>query len=80
MPKDIRTPRDELVCGKLDKLQEYVRQVACLSTVGQIGIDMVYLIDDIRHDCERMELKLIQRKQEATRINHEPNTRNQSTD
>ncbi len=65
MSKNIHTPREELVCGKLDKLKANMIQIANLGSVGQIGIDMLYMIDDVRHDCERMEAKLIARKQEA---------------
>lgn len=57
MPKNHNTPRDELVCGKLDNLA--IRM--------QVEGDhrALELIQDIRHDCERMEQKLISRKQEA---------------
>lgn len=57
MPKDIHTPRDELVCGKLDQLEDLLREK---------GLDdLLYLTGSIRHDCERMEAKLYSRKQEA---------------
>lgn len=60
MPKTIHTPRDELVCGKLDLLEERLREL------GQV--DLLYLTADIRTDCERMEAKLASRKAEAQRL------------
>lgn len=57
MPKNQYTHRDELVCGKLDQL----REMACKIE----NVPMVDLIDAVRHDCERMEAKLISRKNEA---------------
>ena len=64
MPKTIHTPRDELVCGKLDILEDYLRELEQL--------DLLYLTADIRRDCERMEAKLISRKDEVERlINYE---------
>lgn len=57
MPKTINTPREELICGKLDLLTDLIKE-------GN-KVDAIYLIEDIRHDAERMEAKLIIRKQEA---------------
>jgi len=57
MPKTIDTPRDELICGKLDLLTDLIKK-------GNV-VDAIYLIDDIRFDAQRMEAKLIIRKQEA---------------
>lgn len=57
MPKTITTPRDELICGKLDLLTDLIKS-------GNV-VDAIYLIDDIRFDAQRMEAKLIIRKQEA---------------
>lgn len=51
MPKTIFTPRDELVCGKIDIL------MGMLTTAEQI-----YVLQDIQHDCVRMEAALIARK------------------
>lgn len=57
MSKNMRTPRDELVCGKLDRLDDL------LSEAG--NADGALLSAAIRHDCERMEAKLVQRKDEV---------------
>lgn len=57
MPKTINTPREELICGKLDLLADLIKE-------GN-KVDAMYLIEDIRHDAIRMEAKLIIRKQEA---------------
>ena len=57
MPKNIFTPRDELVCGKLDKAEQIAKSLGSL--------DLIDLLHDIRFDCERMEQKLISRKEEA---------------
>jgi len=57
MPKIIHTPRDELVCGKLDLLEDKLRELGL--------VECLYLTSDIRHDCERMEAKLIERKKYA---------------
>ena len=55
--KTIHTPRDELVCGKLDVLEDRLKELGL--------VDLLYLTGDIRHDCERMEAKLASRKAEA---------------
>lgn len=57
MPKNIFTPRDELVCGKLDSAETIA--------VSLENIELIDLLHDIRFDCERMEQKLISRKEEA---------------
>ena len=57
MPKNIFTPRNELVCGKLDSAETIA--------VSLENIDLIDLLHDIRFDCERMEQKLISRKEEA---------------
>ena len=59
MPKTIHTPRDELVCGKLDALEDRLRELGL--------VELLYLVSDIRWDCERMERKLISRKEDAER-------------
>lgn len=61
MPKTIFTPRDELVCGKLDKLEEQLRYHGIA--------ELLDLTAEIRRDCERMEAKLVRRKYEASAIN-----------
>jgi hypothetical protein len=60
MPKTIHTPRDELVCGKLDALEDKLRGLGL--------VELLYLSSDIRRDCERMEAKLISRKEEVERM------------
>lgn len=58
MSKNIHTPREELVCGKIDKLEDHL---------AKLGIsDLAYLISEIRNDCERMEAKLADRKKEVS--------------
>lgn len=57
MPKNIFTPRDELVCGKIDKSEQIAKSLGSL--------DLIDLLHDIRFDCERMEQKLISRKEQA---------------
>lgn len=63
--KTPHTPREDLVCGKLDMVESMVKFLSG----GEIhDVDLVAILDvlsDIRHDCQRMEAKLIQRKQEA---------------
>jgi hypothetical protein len=58
MPKTIHTPRDELVCGKLDALED--KGCAIL-----VWWSCCILAADIRRDCERMEAKLISRKDQS---------------
>jgi len=60
MPKTVWTPRDELVCGKLDKLDDELRILELA--------DLRDMVCDIRHDCERMEAKLIARKDEVAKL------------
>ena len=57
MSKNIFTPRDELVCGKIDKSEQIAKSLG--------SFDLIDLLHDIRFDCERMEQKLIFRKEEA---------------
>jgi len=73
MPKNINTPREELVCGKLDRLMELVVEIQRKHFMkpdndSSITTNMAYLIRDIRHDCERMEQKLISRKEEVRQL------------
>ncbi len=60
MPKTTFTPRDELVCGKLDILE------LKLQKLGEV--DLIYLLEAIRHDCTRMEAKLVDRKTEFNKL------------
>lgn len=57
MSKDINTPREELICGKLDYLTKAV--------IAGEKFTAIDLINSIRADAQRMEQKLIMRKQEA---------------
>jgi len=61
MPKTIWSKRDELICGKLDLLIDAI--------VDDRKFNALDLIGEIRHDAERMEAKLIFRKQEAEKWN-----------
>ena len=61
MPKNINTPREELICGKLDLLLTAI--------VEGRQFDAIDLINDIRTDAQRMEQKLIMRMQEARDFN-----------
>ena len=57
MPKTIYTPRNELICGKIDAANEIAIKLR--------SVELVELISAIRFDAERMEQKLIQRKNQA---------------
>ena len=63
MPKTVNTPREELICGKLDLLTTAI--------VEDRKFDAIDLINDIRTDAQRMEAKLIIRKQEARALANE---------
>lgn len=65
MKKDQFTPRDELICGKLDLLTDKV--------IEGDKIGCIDLINSIRNDAERMEQKLIMRKREAYELNKQIN-------
>lgn len=58
MPKNINTPRSELICGKLDSLDDELMRLGLTS--------LLYLSADIRRDAERMEMKLVSRKVEVS--------------
>lgn len=60
MSKTIWTPREQLVCGKLDLAEE----IACKLE----SIELLDLLKSIRYDCERMEQKLISRKEEVLQL------------
>ena len=57
MPKTINTPRDELICGKIDEALAIARK--------WLDIKLIHILEDIRCDAERMEQKLISRKEEV---------------
>lgn len=62
MPKNYYSRREDLICGKLDKLHDLV---ITADIPEDTAIELVDLVNDIRFDAERMEQKLILRKQEA---------------
>lgn len=65
MPKTIHTPRDELICGKLDRALELLQGIER----GDKGIvDLAFTLHAIRHDAERMEAKLASRKEEVSSL------------
>ncbi len=57
MPKNIHTPRDELICGAIDRAEELVRS-------GDM-VNLMYELGTIRNHAERMEAKLVSRKSEV---------------
>jgi hypothetical protein len=60
MSKNINTPREELICGKLDYLIKAV--------IAGDKFTAIDLINSIRTDAERMEQKLIMRKHEVSSL------------
>ncbi len=58
MPKDIHTPRAELICGKLDEARKIAEKIQ--------NVELCLIIDNIRNDAGRMEAKLVSRKNEAS--------------
>jgi hypothetical protein len=67
MPKNIHTPRDELICGKLDKIIEKLTEIQAISLKKNTEtiVEIIDIVNDVRSDAERMEAKPIFRKQEA---------------
>lgn len=65
MPKDIHTPRGELVCGKLEAIAKELSHLGRFKQNTEAVVRIMYMHADITHDCERMEQKLITRKQEV---------------
>jgi len=63
MPKNINTPREELICGKLDYLTKAV--------IAGDKFTAIDLINSIRIDAEKMEQKLIMRKHEVEALANE---------
>lgn len=62
MPKTIHTPRDELICGKLDKARELVAKI---ETLNEGYVDLIHILFEIEQDAQRMENALIRRKYEV---------------
>lgn len=63
MPKTIYSPRDELICGKIDMAME--------RAVHHQDIKLIDILMAIRSDAERMEAKLVSRKDEVERLTKE---------
>jgi len=55
--KDVNTPRNELICGKIDACIEAVQKGKLVDAIDYLG--------DIRYDAQRMEQKLIARKKQC---------------
>lgn len=64
MPKNIHTPRDELICGKID--------VALEIAIKHQDIKLLDALVAIRSDAERMEAKLVSRKDEVAALQQKP--------
>jgi len=62
MPKTVFTKRDELICGKIENLIEEIK--FRVSDVND-KISFIEQLHEIQYDAQRMENKLIFRKQEA---------------
>lgn len=63
MPKNAFTKREQLICGKLDELEDMLKN--CRDP------EVFRLITSIRIDATRMELKLISRKTEVEELSME---------
>lgn len=70
MSKTIHTPRDELICGKLDRATELLLQI---EKSGTGYVDLVYTLHEIRRDAERMEAALVRRKDEVEALKKQIN-------
>jgi hypothetical protein len=62
MPKTIFTKREDLICGKIEFLIEEIK-----SKINDVPdkISFIEQLQEIQHDAQRMENKLILRKQEV---------------
>ena len=61
--KTINTPRHELICGKIDECVSAVRVANYVNAMDYLGY--------IRSDAQRMEQKLITRKEEVAALKAE---------
>lgn len=68
MPKNIHTPREELVCGKLEAIAAEVYHLGSFKQNEAAATRIMEILSDITHDVGRMEQKLISRKQESNKI------------
>jgi hypothetical protein len=57
MPKDIYSRREELICGKIDLVIEMIKKMTGNDTKR---VMLLYLLESIQHDANRMESKLIE--------------------
>ena len=55
MPKNIHTPRQELICGQIDNLEDEIMKIG--------ATHLLYLCHNIHFMAERMEKKLYEYKQ-----------------
>lgn len=62
MPKTVFSKREDFICGKVDDL---VIDIEILDITNELKEYLITKIYDIQHDAQRMENKLIFRKQEA---------------
>jgi len=62
MPKNVFSKREDLICGKIEFLVEEIKSKITDVTVK---ISFIEQLHEIQHDAQRMENKLIFRKQEA---------------
>lgn len=63
MPKTILTPRDELICGKIDAALAHARPWR--------DVKFIHWLEDIQRDAERMEAALVRRRDEVGRLTEE---------
>jgi len=60
MSKDQNTPREELICGKID---------LCIQAIqNNDPVTAIEYLSYIRHDAMRMEQKLIHRKRQVSQL------------
>lgn len=69
MPKNVFTKRDELICGKIDKTVNIIKN---LNISDNDKINIIDLLCDIQNDAQRMENKLISRKKEVDILTRKP--------
>jgi hypothetical protein len=62
MPKTVFSKREDFICGKVDDL---VIDIKILNITDELKEYLIAKIYDIQHDAQRMENKLIFRRQEA---------------
>ena len=60
MSKNIHTPREDLICGKLDRVFRIAQETE--------NVELAELVGEICYDAERMEQKLISRKAKVAEL------------